>query len=578
MKFQFPFPGWARMVALLALLISTAQFQGQDAQVEVTVNSTAVRAGDALRVTVSFVNCKVKEIDPPVIPGLEWRMGPSTSNSTQWINGVTTSEQRFTYGYVVKDIEAVNIPSLVWNTNRGKLKSNAIRVEVLGKNDASGRKERGPSKSQVNRDLVTAIETNKRTIYLGEPVILTYKIYNRYNNLDVRNYDIPELEGFWKENIPGPDARWEPQLINGKRYNVATVKKIVAFPQQSGSFELKDFTLNGYLRINFFEGREIQATCDPVIVEVLPLPEAAPANSLGTFSNLAVDQKLSKDSIGTNEAVNVEIVFRGNGNLKFLREPAIAWPSEFEVFDAEIEDNIAISSKGEMGERSFKFVVIPRAPGTYTLPEFVVQAFDPLLGKHVERRAPPLRLVVGKNANPLTSQGVAFSHQQSVQILNRDVRHILKDEGCFYPRGEFPWSTGMLGLAFGIGPLAFGIGWRKRAISRAQAKVVRGTRKKRALQVLLRALKSNQQKGLSIEQVGEAMEQYLMSKTGLDRSQLNREAVHNLTRQHLPKWANDWDELWASLELQRYGATQGDLDEWTTRLIELAQKSDASWT
>ena len=103
----------------------------------------------------------------------------------------------------------------------------------------------------VQRDLVTAIEPSKRTVYLGEPLVLTYKIYNRYTNLDVRNYDIPELEGFWKETVQTPDARWEPQLVNGKRYNVATVRQIVAFPQQTGTFTLRDFDLTGYLRINF---------------------------------------------------------------------------------------------------------------------------------------------------------------------------------------------------------------------------------------------------------------------------------------------------------------------------------------
>ena len=40
-------------------------------------------------------------IDPPEVKGLEFRMGPSTSNSTSWVNGVTTSEQRYTYNYKV---------------------------------------------------------------------------------------------------------------------------------------------------------------------------------------------------------------------------------------------------------------------------------------------------------------------------------------------------------------------------------------------------------------------------------------------------------------------------------------------
>ena len=79
----------------------------------------SVTQGDMLRLTLTFVNCKVKEIEPPQIKGLEWRMGPSTSTSTQWINGVTTSEQSYTYGYTVTAGNELQIPSFNWRTNKG---------------------------------------------------------------------------------------------------------------------------------------------------------------------------------------------------------------------------------------------------------------------------------------------------------------------------------------------------------------------------------------------------------------------------------------------------------------------------
>ena len=79
----------------------------QEASVEVTVNAT-VSQGDLIRVTLSFVNCKVK-VDPPN-PRPRLAHGPSTSNNTQWINGVTTSKQQYTYGYAVNAAKEVRIP------------------------------------------------------------------------------------------------------------------------------------------------------------------------------------------------------------------------------------------------------------------------------------------------------------------------------------------------------------------------------------------------------------------------------------------------------------------------------------
>jgi len=564
---------WVVAVAFSALGEGSPAW-GQEASVEVTVNSTNVSQGDVLRLTVTFVNCKVREIDPPNIQGLEWRMGPSTSNSTQWINGVTTSEQRFTYGYVVTGSKEIQIPSLLWQTNEGKLKSNPVRLLVQG--NGSPAASQGTPKTQsrtVNRDLVTSIEPSKRTVYLGEPLVLSYKIYNRYNNLDVRKYDIPELEGFWKETVRGPEARWEPQLINGKRYNVATVRQIVAFPQQTGTLVLKDFTLNGYLRINFFEGREIQATCDPVEIEVLPLPESAPPNSLGTFANLTVEQSLSADSLRTNEAVTYEVTFRGAGNLKFVREPEVAWPSEFEVFDPEVEDQISITAKGERGSRRFKFVAIPRAPGDYALPSFSATSFDPLTGRHVTSSAPAIKLHVARDIlGEGEASGLTFTHQQDVQVLNQDVRHILTSVSTFYPKSRPPWTTWAFGLSMGASPLLFGLMALARRKRKQEQRDVRGTRRKRALKALKQSLA--QSSPATIEAVGEAMEQYLMAQTGLDRSSLTREAVRLRMAATDESLAQSWDDLWVACEMQRYGASSGDLESLTSRLIELAETTE----
>ena len=143
----------------------------------------------------------------------------------QWINGVTTSEQSYTYGYTVTAGNELQIPSFNWRTNKGLQKSNSVRVMV------EANKEKRPSKGlqAKKRGRCNAIwsrplnPTSARVF--GRAAGAHLQIYNRYNNLDVRNYDIPELEGFWKETVDAPEARWEPQLINGKRYNVATVRR-----------------------------------------------------------------------------------------------------------------------------------------------------------------------------------------------------------------------------------------------------------------------------------------------------------------------------------------------------------------
>jgi hypothetical protein len=549
------------------------------AAVELTVSRTEMAVGQSVKVSLTFVNCKPTQLVPPEVDGLEFRMGPSTSTSTQWINGVTTSEQRFTYDYIARKEGEIKIPGLVWETTQGSLKTQPVRILVAPSNQkqAPANRPQGKSSAQVNQDLLTVIEPSKRHVYLGEPLVISYKIYNRYNGLDVREYDIPELEGFWKETIEDPEPRWVPELINGKRYNVATVRRIVAFPQQTGTFVMDGFSLKGSMRINFFEGREMNATCEPVTIQVMPLPEVAPPTSLGTFNRLSVQQSLSADSVGTHEAVTLEVTYRGAGNLKFLQEPTLAWPTEFEVFDSEVTDNISITDKGETGTRTFRFVAIPRSPGKYTLPALQATYFDPLTSTHVTSEAPSLALNVGKDGREGTP-GVAYTHQQNVQMLNQDIRHIALTPSFFIPRGEVPWMKGIVMIIFSLGPLAFGLGVWRRSRRLAEARDRVGTRKKRAHRVLLATLAASEKSGtLDASVLGDALEQYLMAKLGWERSAMERNAVMAALQSKVPQLQPAWLDLWMASEMARYGGTRAEDSALAERLKNLAEQTENAW-
>mgnify|MGYP002848104943 CR=1 FL=1 len=159
----------------LAGLLAPALAQRDDARVELTINATEVQSGDILRLSLTFVNCKIRNLDPPEVKGLEFRMGPSTSNSTSWVNGVTTSEQRYTYNYKVVGSGEISIPAQTWKTSEGLLKSNPVRLFASSRAQPSRTKGRtSQTQRQPARDLVTAIEPSKRTLYLGEPVFLNY--------------------------------------------------------------------------------------------------------------------------------------------------------------------------------------------------------------------------------------------------------------------------------------------------------------------------------------------------------------------------------------------------------------------
>ena len=170
---------------------------------------------------------------------------------------------------------------------------------------------------------------------------------------------------------------------------------------------------------------------------------------------------------------------------------------------------------------------------------------------------------------------MTFTHQQEVQVLNQDVRHILTSASTFYPKSRPPWTTWAFGLSMGASPLLFGMMALARRKRKQEQRDVRGTRRKRALKALKQTLA--QSSPVTVETVGEAMEQYLMAHTGLDRSSLTREAVRLRIAESDEGLAKSWDNLWMACEMQRYGASSGDLKSLTNTLIELAETSENVW-
>ena len=93
---------------------------------------------------------------------------------------------------------------------------------------------------------------------------------------------------------------------------------------------------------------------------------------------------------------------------------------------------------------------------------------------------------------------------------------------------------------------------------------------------LQRSLKSTD--ALTIETIWETMDQYLMAKLGWERSQLTREAV----KQHLTvkdeALAEQWDAFWEACEMQRYGASKGNLGALAQTLLTLSETTESRWS
>ena len=84
-----------------------------------------------------------------------------------------------------------------------------------------------------------------------------------------------------------------------------------------------------------------------------------------------------KSSVKANDAVNVNVTVSGDGELKLIDSIPFKFPTDFDHYDAKINDHLNITPTGVSGSRSFSYLIIPRHQGNYKIPAVDFTYFDP---------------------------------------------------------------------------------------------------------------------------------------------------------------------------------------------------------
>ena len=513
-------PHHARTRVLLALLLATSAMTafGQGSA-SITVDRNPLVANQPFRITFEFKDARVNFSAPPSIEGLRFVSGPATSNSTQIVNGSMSSSRSYTYTAVASTVGVMRIPALRFKSGRDILETRPITLRVAAEGD---RNSAAPAQFEA------VIEADQRSVFLGEPVRIQYRIYNRLDAVDVRSYTFPDLTGAWRETVEGEDPRWENTVINGQRFQVATIRTDILYPTQTGTLQLEGFDVEAQARISFFNTRPLASSARPVSIEVKPLPGNAPSPSLGTFGDLKV-RWFSEGTppLTSNEAINLTLEFSGQGNLGLIGTPDMNWPADLEVFDPEIKDRIRTTVNGQSGKRTLTYLVIPRAEGAYDIALPDLSYFDWKTARYERVSVPPIHLDIEGSAEEGPSFG--FNSKSDVTILTRDVRFI-RTETELRPRTQ-PFFGGPLHLGlWAFPPVGLAALAMMRTRRRLEESDPASARKKRTRKALKALLSETDRGKASLDQLGAAVHAYLQALIDLAQSEANRSAYEAALR------------------------------------------------
>ncbi len=429
------------------------------------------KVGERFRV-VYEINKDADNFRSPNFGSLQVLSGPSTSSnsSVQYVNGKMTQSYSLTYTYVVQATKEgdVTINPATAIVDRKKVQSNSINIKVVkntatnGGSNKSSQQAKDPGVLQDDDVYIRATVSNTKP-YIGEQVLLTYRIYTKVpvSNLMVKK--LSSFQGFWSKSLLEENKQYQQstEVINGEEYVVAVINKFAIFPQKTGKLiiEPTEMECTVQLRVqnkrkrgrdpfeDFFNdpffNRNVKNVntvikSNPITINVKALPQKdKPAGFKGAVGDFRLSSRIDRTKLVANDALTLTFTISGKGNLELIDAPDIKFPVDFESFDPKITSNIKTNNSGISGKKKFEYLAIPRNGGDFDIKPFVLSYFNPADNKYHSISSENYNITVAKGE--ATSNGISYSSsaQEDIRFIGQDIQHIKTIANDFQEKGNY---------------------------------------------------------------------------------------------------------------------------------------------
>ncbi len=558
----------SKIAVQIALLILTFT-SGYSQQVEFTATALEqVAVGDQFRLIFS-VNDQASGFKAPAIKDFSVLSGPnpSSSSSMQIINNKVTRSVEYSYTYILQAIKEGTFTIGKANvTVDGKVyESNPLTIKVVkGQKQVQPDQQATPSGGDISsKNLFIRASINKNNPYQGEQVIITYKIYTRISISPPRFTKLPSMTGFWKENLLENNTNYKQyrETIDGLEYAVAEIKKDALFAQKSGKLTIEplevevtaqverkrkrsndpfdDFFNDSFFGSNY-QNIEKTLLSNAITVNVKPLPPITGNKGFdGAVGKYTINSSIDKNKLKANDALTLRFSVSGSGNLKMIEKPNFIFPTDFEVYDPRIVDDIKSGSTGITGKRTFEFLIVPRNHGNYTIKSVPFVYFDINSGSYRTLTTPEYKITVEKGIGNQANANTGVD-KEDFQYIGTDIRYIHSGIVKLRPVNTFLFGSPLFWLLLAA-PLAlfitFLLIWQKELKKRGNVALMRNRKATRIARKRLKAaehyLKNNNQTAFCNE-ISNALWGYISDKFNISRSALSIDSVSEaLTRKEV---------------------------------------------
>ena len=434
----------------------------QDVELSASVSSDTVALGGSFDLSIVIESGTGVDVAPTVgdlVFAVE--QGRSTQSSVQMIGGGAGVAIHITYTFRYRTTQegTFDIAPIAVSVGGQTFQTQPLVVTVssdLPQGDSPGSDPASPpggsgASSEVDpaAELFLTVEASKSTVYVGEPLVVEYRLWTEVSVAGLSLMDTPDPEGFWVENLSDADLVVEQRERNGRTYTTAVVRRVALIPIGSGARRLEPLGVEATVRRPGFglfsttRNQRIPLYADELAIEVEPLPEDAPAPFSGVVGTLALSASLDRDSVATNDALTLTVRAEGRGNMRQVELPELVLGADVEIFPPETTGSISARGTTLTGYREFEYVLVPRAPGVRTVPPLSLAYLDDATGQYRIASTEAIPLVVSGDGTETFGGDV----RTSITPVREDIRYIhlenapLRNRGANTLGGTWFWIT-----------------------------------------------------------------------------------------------------------------------------------------
>ena len=428
---------WLTIPVILSFIFSPMTSFSSNIQLSASIDKNQLTIEDSIELSI-----KISGVRNPPIPKL-----PPLTDFTVRSTGTQSSTQIFnsdmqvstTHKYLLTPKIEGNfiIGPVIMNLSGSNYQSEPITVTI---------KKPNPIKPNENRSVYTETSISKKTPYINEQVVYTFKLFRKTEARNL-NLSMPYDESFFRKENLGKAKRYS-RVINGIAYDVDEVS-IALFPIKIGESTIPPSMMEldlihrtqtnrrrdpftRFFNDPFFGGvtqnkHKILST-KSIKVNTQPLPKKGKPNG---FKNLvgqfSITATVGKESFDAGDTTTLTFTVSGIGNVMDVSLTDLNLGDQFKIYPDQPIFTKSIHGNQIGGEKIFKFALVPFTTGRQTISSISLNYFDPDKNEYNTISTNPISLTIKpgtgtENLNLVQSKTAPTQQNGStVSILARDI-------------------------------------------------------------------------------------------------------------------------------------------------------------